>query len=284
MQTIMTSLGGLEPQHTTDDLRKKEILPVILHDNGTPRSVPLENQTVVETPVGPIPAELVTFHENSVLNRIFPLNGKLSAYWSEADEATLAKPSTINTPVGPLTARIISISFYNTGKLRSLTLWPGETISVETPLGLVQTRIGVSFSPEGELRSLEPARPTTILTPAGEVVAYDSDAVGLNGDNNSLVFSEKGEVCCFTTIATTIKTIQQNGSTTLYKPSRRESLCGDSDTEPSPMRVEFSDTSMSISLSPHEPPTRMPLNSTLCFTDPPKPEGFAIPPMGSCAP
>ena len=41
---IMTECGKLVIQHTTDELRKKEILPCVFHANGTPKSIPLEKQ------------------------------------------------------------------------------------------------------------------------------------------------------------------------------------------------------------------------------------------------
>ena len=45
-------------------------------------------------------AELVTFHADGSLRRVFPLNGKLSGYWTEADEGALAKAMELSTPLG----------------------------------------------------------------------------------------------------------------------------------------------------------------------------------------
>ena len=87
MQTISTQYGDLIPQYTDDDLRKREILPVEYHPSGALKAVPLETQTIIATPAGDIPAELISFHENGTISRIFPLNGKLSGYWSQEDEA-----------------------------------------------------------------------------------------------------------------------------------------------------------------------------------------------------
>lgn len=50
MQTISTQYGALTPQHTDDDLRKREILPVEYHSSGTVKSIPLETQTTIRTP------------------------------------------------------------------------------------------------------------------------------------------------------------------------------------------------------------------------------------------
>lgn len=60
---LATSLGRLVPQHSIDDARRMTKPPVTFHPNGQVRSLPLETRTVVETPAGPLPAELVTFHD-----------------------------------------------------------------------------------------------------------------------------------------------------------------------------------------------------------------------------
>lgn len=278
MQTVMTPYGELVPQHTTDSLRKKDILPVTYFENGMPKSVPLERQTTIETPSGPIPAELVTFHENGTVNRIFPLNGKLSGYWNESDEAELATPLTIDTPAGTVSARIISIGFHASGTMRSLTLWPGETVSMATPAGPVDVRIGMSFSPDGTLRSVEPDRPTPVRTPVGEALAYDPDAVGVNGDDNSLKFDSSGTVCGFSTVMTAITATRRDGTSEHYSPTLRESLCGDEETEPCPMRVAFEDGHMIVTASESDSPITIDLDSTTCMTT------RVIPEFGTGAP
>ena len=40
-------------------------------------------------------AEQVSFYESGALKRIFPLNGTLSGYWTQEDEAKLATPLTL---------------------------------------------------------------------------------------------------------------------------------------------------------------------------------------------
>lgn len=267
MQKLMTNYGELIPQHTTDTLRKREVLPVEYHENGTPKAVPLEEQTVIETPVGPIPAEMVTFHENGTLNRLFPLNGRLSGYWGEEDEAGLAEPVTIATPAGSITSRIIGIAFYDTGALRSITLWPGDNISVVTPVGKLKARVGISFTPDGQLRSLEPAEPTPLQTRIGEITAFDPDAMGVNGDNNSLEFDSNGGIRRISTVITEI-TATRDDKTIRYTPGCRESLCGNTETEPVPMTVTFSDTTVTVKLSPEEAAQSIPLDSTTFRTNP----------------
>lgn len=267
MRPITTQYGELIPQHTTDDLRKKEILPVTLHANGMHKSIPLEKETTITTPVGDISAELVTFHDNGTLNRIFPLNGKLSGYWGEADELELAKPITLRTSAGDITAKIISISFYDNETLRSLTFWPGEVVDVLTPAGPMKVHTGLSFSLNGALRSLEPASPTPISTIIGDITAFDPDAMGVNGDINSLVFDSHGNVKQVTTTLSRISVIHPDGQAILYKPLFRESYCSETEQEPIPMVIKIEEHTISICTHSDHPPTCIPIADHVFFSE-----------------
>jgi hypothetical protein len=236
---LETSLGRLLPQYTIDDARRMTRPPMTFFENGQVRSLPLETRTVVETPAGPLPAELVTFHENGSVARVFPLNGKLSGYWTEADEAGLAETLHVKTPIGPLAARIVAVAFDPQGRLRSLTLWPGEELLVSTPAGNAPARLGLSFHPDGTLRSLEPARPFEAPTPVGPVWAFDSDAVGISGDDNSLVFDPAGTVTRIATVRTTLAVHLPDGIRREISPAVRESICGDSEREITPLVLTF---------------------------------------------
>lgn len=259
MQPITNRYGKLIPQNTTDDLRKRELFPVVYHGNGALKSLPLEDQTTIPTPAGDLPAELVTFHANGALNRVFPLNGKLCGYWSEADEMNLSKLVTLNTPIGTIVARIISISFYDNETIRSITLWPGEIVVVNTPAGPFEARIGMSFAPDGTVESLEPAKPTPVQTIVGEVMAYDPDAVGICGDDNSLVLDKSGAIIRVKTTLTCFSAVSNNGITTEYAPTYRDSYCGDGVQEIEPMIAEFTSDTISISGSYKIPAVHIPL-------------------------
>ena len=89
---LETPFGALPPQHSTDDLRRRTVQAVHFYDNGVLRHLPLETRTGIQTPAGPLLAELVTFHRDGSLSRVFPLNGKLSGYWTQEDEGRLAEP------------------------------------------------------------------------------------------------------------------------------------------------------------------------------------------------
>ncbi len=236
---LATRFGTLVPQHSTDDLRRRTVQALTFHPGGLPRCLPLEQPTRIETPAGVMDAELLTFHPDGSLRRAFPLNGKLSGYWTEADEGALAKTMEVSTPLGRLTAKIISLCFHPCGTLASITLWPGEEVALPTPAGTLAARVGMAFRPDGSLRSIEPARPQAVPTPAGSIMAYDLDAVGICGDANSLCFAPDGRVEGVTTSLTRVLARREDGSEQVFAPGTRESLCGDAERESAPMRLEF---------------------------------------------
>ncbi len=255
---LNTSLGLLPAQYSTDDLRRRTVQAVYFYDNGALRHLPLEAPTEVPTPAGPMVAELVTFHPSGAVSRVFPLNGKLSGYWTQEDEGRLAGPVTLQTPLGTISARIISLSFFPAGNLRSITLWPGENIDVPTPAGVLAVRIGVSFRPDGSVRSVEPARPQSVATPVGLVQAYDLDACGICGDENSLEFGADGSVQAVATSLTRLVLSGLDGRERIFAPASRESLCGDSEREPVPMRLVFSPGAVEVRTRPEAGPVLLP--------------------------
>ncbi|WP_027723061.1 hypothetical protein [Maridesulfovibrio zosterae] len=243
---LTTEAGELIPQYSTDDLRRKTVQAVHFYENGKLKSLPLEMKTPVFTPAGIVSAEMVTFYESGKVKRVFPLNGKLSGYWAQEDEEGLAEILTLDTPCGPISAKVISMCFYESGRLRSLTLWPGDKINVSTPSGVIKTRVGLSFSSNGKIKSLEPAEPVSVKTFIGDITAYDPDAVGINGDANSLTFGENGEVTKVVTTLTSIIATHHSGRELTFIPEYRESLCGDGEREVIPMYISFDNSGVSI--------------------------------------
>lgn len=236
---LNTPLGVLVPQFTANTQRKRQLPAMLFHPGGRLRNLPLEEQTVVPTPLGPLPAEQVTFHESGALKRLFPLNGTLSGFWTQEDEAALAAPIILDTPLGPVEAPIISLYFSGQGRLRSLTLWPVLTLEVPCPLGSVTTRMGVSFYDSGAIRSLEPAAPTVVPTPIGPLMAFDPDAVGVNGDTNSLRFRENGSLLGLVTAAHAFDVVQENGRVRRIEPPLRRDPCDGQRQEVGPLALEF---------------------------------------------
>jgi len=273
---LATPLGVLPPQHSTDDLRRRTVQAVHFYADGALRNLPLETPTVVPTPAGPMLAELVTFHKNGALSRVFHLNGKLSGYWTQEDEGRLAGPVALETPLGPLRARLISANFTPAGTLRSLTLWPGEVIDVPTPAGKLAVRIGVSFRPDGSVKSVEPARPQGVATPVGLVQAFDLDACGIHGDLNSLAFAPDGSVQAVATSLTQLVATGPDGREQRFAPASRESLCGDSEREPVPMRLDFAPGVVAVRSAPDAAPVVLSASDSI-FRTAPHLEQFANP-------
>lgn len=236
--SLTTSAGKLTPQHSTDDLRRPRVEPLLFHPSGNLKSLPLEERTPVDTPLGKLPAELVTFYEDGSLRRVFPLNGKLSGYWSWQDEGKRNVPVTLATPAGSITAMLISVQFYPGGQLRSITLWPGQQVTVQSPLGPVPVRVGMAFYKDGALRSLEPAEPMLLDTPVGQLEAFDSDPEGLTGDVNSLRFTPGGQLAGLATVTYGLS-VNCNGQTREYEPRYSVNLCDEEEKSILPLRVDF---------------------------------------------
>lgn len=234
-----TPIGTLVPQFNANTLRKRQLPAILFHPNGMIRNLPLEEQVMVPTPLGPIPAELVTFHDSGELKRVFPLNGALNGYWTQEDELRLAAPMDLETPAGPVRAKFLSLYFGPRGSLRSLTLWPGQTIDVPSPLGSVTARIGVSFFDSGAIRSLEPATPWAVPTPVGEVLAWNPDAIGISGDANSLLFRENGGLLGLVTSTNSFDVTLENGRMRRVSPPLRRHPCDADRMEAGPLALEF---------------------------------------------
>ncbi|GAA2184044.1 hypothetical protein GCM10009785_30360 [Brooklawnia cerclae] len=191
---IHTRCGDLVPRFSPPDIRSKSRSSVTFFPDGALRSVYLDEQTTILTPIGPLPAERVTFFRNGEVDSVFPLDGQISYSWSEDDERALAKPLSFEFAFGTVTAAVSGIRFYETGQIKSVLLWPGDTMTLQTPIGPMETRVGFRIYPSGELESLEPVEPITLDTPIGPVVAYDVDALGMNADENSVRFDRAGDL------------------------------------------------------------------------------------------
>lgn len=253
-----TPLGRLMPQYTTDDLRRKEVQPLRFHANGRLRSLPLERAAEVRTPAGTLDVELLTFHPHGAVQRVFPLNGRLTGYWAQEDERGLAREVELQLPWGLCRLTPLGLCFDARGRWRSLTLWPGEVLETPTPLGVLSARTGVSFLENGQVASLEPAKALSVPTPIGECLAFDSDAVGVCGDKNSLRFDAEGRVIGLRTVQTIVGVDFADGTGAGFAPKERESLCGNGDREPIPMELIFREHEVIIRQTPEAEDVRVP--------------------------
>ncbi|WP_110955329.1 hypothetical protein [Anaerosinus massiliensis] len=244
---VKTTVGDLVPQYHYDDLRRKYINSLTFYESGDLKSISLEVSTQIQTPIGKFPAEFLTFYPTGAIKRLFPLNGKLSGYWSENQENELTMPFDFDFKFAKFTAKIISLYFYETGKLCSLTLHPSEVIDLTTPVGTIAVKTGFSLDQHGNLTSVEPASPTPIATPIGKVHAFDPQSIGIHADRNSLQFNETGDIA-------SIKTIDQFTITTketidFIKPIEKIKPLDDHDTIRLPLTLTFTDTDVMITNS-----------------------------------
>lgn len=236
---IKTSYGSLVPQYEDNGIRRKNIHSVSFFNNGAVRYISLQDQVLINTAIGLVSVEYLTFYEDMKLRRIFPLNGKLSGYWSEEDEYDLAKDIEFSFVFGKFACKAIGIQFYKSGCVKSITLWPKEKVDINTPVGLVSIRIGLALYESGKIKSLEPRLPIRVNTPIGFLTAYDVNANGINGDENSLCFTEMGELESLITSSDSIELRDNEGSTIVYEPGFTTNMLGEDDQELVPLKLEF---------------------------------------------
>jgi hypothetical protein len=237
---LHTPYGDLIPQYEAEDMGRRQLKPFYFYKSGSIKSMPLQSQTLIRTPVGGVPAELVTFYESGAIKRIFPLDGKLSGFWTAKNEFALAEEVTIESPLGSLRIKPIALQFYESGTLKSITLWPGESLTLSTPVGRIRVRTGIAFYENGAMRSLEPAGVVKVETPVGAMTAYDNDPKGIHGDLNSLEFSPEGSVMALKTVSEEITVIDQLGNPHLFAPWLKDNPCGHERKVVVPLKVRFS--------------------------------------------
>lgn len=191
---ISTKYGNLLPCSGASDYRKKHRCAVCLYDSGALRSVYLEEPQVLSFPSGDFQAELITFYEDGNAKRIFPLYGQISAYWSIEEEAEYAPEYDFEIAGGTYRIKPECIFFYPSGKVRSITLWPSDELSIKTPAGLIKTKLGIELYENGSIRSIEPVYGTVISTPSGDIRPFRYRPVMMHAENATLKFTEDGKL------------------------------------------------------------------------------------------
>ena len=101
--SVPTPQGWLVALYDPEDVRRSSGKSFCLYPNGMWRSLELQSQTTVSTPLGEMPAEWLAWHEKGALKRILLRKGKLSGYWTEQDEHKLA--TELNRPDSPTHCR-----------------------------------------------------------------------------------------------------------------------------------------------------------------------------------
>ncbi len=250
---LKTEYGDLVPQHQEDGVRRKYAKSLSFHANGNLKSISLQEQTLIPTALGVIPAELITFYPGGALHRVFPLNGKLSGYWTEANEYQLAPVLELDLPCGNFRKKIIGIRFYENGGVKSITLWPGDNVSLRTPVGDAEVRIGFALYPDGTMESFEPFRPLLVNTAIGAINAYHPGAVGIHSDNGSLRFDPMGKVCSLITATDRITVTGGDERQFVYQPGAKASPLHEERIEIVPLQIDFGGGNVRFNQNPdHE--------------------------------
>ncbi|MBU3113764.1 hypothetical protein [Clostridium lacusfryxellense] len=236
---MKTIYGKLVPQYDGAELRRKYKRSLSFYENGSLQSISFQKQTTIDTSIGKLPAELAVFYENGKIKRIFPLNGKMTAYWTEQNEYKLAEELNFSLEFGAFKKKIIGISFYESDSVKSLTLWPKDFIEVLTPCGIIETRIGVSLYPNGAVKSCEPRKQTMINTIIGELHAFDVGAIGINGDVNSLNFNEDGTIKSLRSSLDKISIKDIDGQLKTHEPGLKTNRFNPLAMDVVPMNIQF---------------------------------------------
>jgi hypothetical protein len=247
---LKTPYGELVPQYESEDMGRRPVKPLYFYKKGSIKSIALQTQTMVSTPVGHVPAELITFHESGSIKRVFPLDGKLTGFWTSKNELTLAESLTIDSPLGSITAKFIGLQFYESGSLKSITLWPGQQLTVMTPAGKITLRTGIAFYENGKIRSLELANAIEVPTIIGPLTAYDNEPRGIHGDLNSLQFGPEGNVEGLSTTTDALTVIDHDGQERRFTPGIKDNLCGAERKVVVPMKIRFNVRMMILNENP----------------------------------
>ncbi len=239
--SIKTSVGNLIPVYKVEDHGRMKLTPVKFDKYGNIKSLQLQDPVNIKTSIGSIKTEFLTFYPDGKIRRVFPLNGKLSGYWSQENEYQLAPEMEIKTGLGVINVKPIYLHFYESGKLKSITFWPKERVSLNYMDSIINIKTGISFYESGALKSYEPAEELSVNTQIGSIRALDPDPLGINGEKNSLSYSEKGEVLTLSTIANAITVTESSGKMIQFTPKLIRSRCNDNIFVINPLLIEFKD-------------------------------------------
>lgn len=251
--TLETSVGSLIPRFTLDDEGRKKESPVKFYRSGELKSAPLENITEITTSAGTIKAELVTFYKSGALWRIFPLDGKITGFWTEENEYELAQILDIPTSLGAIAVKPIYLQFYETGELESVLFWPEERVTLNTSKGEYEIKKGICFHKNGAIKGFEPADEITVESSIGKLKVYDPDPNGILAESNSIGFTEDGSIHNIITSSSQINVIVDGTIDKSFGPKMVTSYCNENAFFISPLRITFEKESITFA-NDNEPP------------------------------
>ena len=182
------------PYSGASDYRKKYRMAVDHYAPAQLRSVYLRRAAGLGLPGRRLSDRTITFYEDGSVKRVFPLYGQISAYWSIEEEVETAPYYDFEINGETIHVRPQCIFFYPSGKIRAVTIWPCDEISVMTPAGPVRTKLGFELYESGALRSIEPVYGTVLSTPEGDIRPYRYRPIMMHAENATLKFDEEGKI------------------------------------------------------------------------------------------
>lgn len=236
---IKTAFGVLMPRHDYSDVRSKYRNGLSFYIGGQLKSIYLQERSKIVTPQRDYNAEMITLYEDGSLHRIFPIYGQISGYWSEEEENKALEMFSETVHGISIDNKVACYCFYPSGEFKSLTFAQDEKLLINTPLGELETRIGISFYENGKIESIEPAKEIPIKSIVGSIMAYDNNPIGVHGDDNSLKFNEVGEILSVKTIMTGFEITDILGEKTTILPKRRKSFTDIEKFEMVPVMITF---------------------------------------------
>jgi hypothetical protein len=242
---LTTPYGKLIPKYQMTSERDKFRNSLSFYPNGNLKSIYLEERVSVSTSIGTMNAEFLTFYEGEELHRIFPKYGQLSGYWSEENEYEQEAAYQLELIPCIINNKIASFTFYPQGELAAATIISSQKLTIDTPVGKIQGRHGVALYKNGKLKSMEPLLPTKISTVLGTATVYDTQAVGMNAEKNSLEFGEDGTLIGMAVVAESLR-ITGESEEVIYSPSLQPSRIDPEQLELLPLYLSLTKEYLSI--------------------------------------
>ncbi|WMJ88819.1 hypothetical protein [Anaerocolumna sp. MB42-C2] len=233
------------PKYESGDVRTRYRDAVSFYKSGKLKSLYLNERQEIDCPVGKMKAEFVSFYESGRYLRIFPVYGQINGYWSEREEAELLTSYSIEIGEQKIEAKISCIVFYESGAVKSLTLWPGENVDIKTPYSKIKVRFGISFYESGAVESIEPENPVHLTYDACSFFAYDNHPLGIHGEKNSLSFYENGTLKALKTTITAVVLTSEKEEIRIA-PEQKISQTDIDAMEVYPINIEFLNQSVRI--------------------------------------
>jgi hypothetical protein len=175
------------------------------YPDGNVRSIYLQDVEGITLPEGKFQVELMTFYEDGSIKRLFPLYGQLSSYWNVEDEIAAAPEYVFTINGQDISIRPQCIYFYPSGKIRSITLWPVDSITINTPAGTVTSKLGIEVYEDKTIRSIEPAFGTVLSTKFGDARPFMVRKHMMHAEDASMRFDTEGNLFSFATLQTKVE-------------------------------------------------------------------------------